>query len=248
MAARMLQKRISSVLLGNQPHLSHVVKEKSVPSAYSIFSTFQLGKRDIQTETRPTDFTNEDPKFENHEDDTLKLSCDSDDQPSESSPGGFQLGKRDILTETESAFKPSYEYSLYENEEEALSESEDEDDSTPRKLVDIKINAEYNLKLSPRHDLCIVFTCSVCETRTMKTASRESYEKGVVVARCSGCSNYHLMADNLGLFGEKCTVEDFLAARGEKVKKGHSDTLNLTMEDFAGMDLAAISAKEVGKT
>ena len=167
--------------------------EQSLPCANSIFCRYQLGKRDIQTETKLADFTNEDPKFENPEADSLKPSCGSDDQPSES----------------------------------------------PGKLVDIKINAEYNLKTSPRHDLCIVFTCTVCDTRTMKTASRESYEKGVVVARCSGCNNLHLMADHLGMFGEKCTVEDFLAARGEEVMKGLTDTLNLTIEDLAGTDLAA---------
>ncbi|KAK7268271.1 hypothetical protein RIF29_20967 [Crotalaria pallida] len=98
----------------------------------------------------------------------------------------------------------------------------------------VKVTAKSSLKTSSRHDLAMIFTCKVCETRSVKTASRESYEKGVVVARCEGCDNLHLIADNLGWFGEPGSVEDFLAARGEEVKKGSVDTLNLTLEDLAG--------------
>ncbi|CAN1768417.1 DNL-type zinc finger protein [Linum perenne] len=80
----------------------------------------------------------------------------------------------------------------------------------------------------------MMFTCNVCETRSIKTLSRDSYEKGVVVARCGGCNNLHLIADRLGWFGEPGSVEDFLASRGEEVMKGSADTLNLTLEDLAG--------------
>ncbi|CAI0442709.1 unnamed protein product [Linum tenue] len=84
----------------------------------------------------------------------------------------------------------------------------------------------------------MMFTCSVCETRSFKTLSRESYEKGVVVARCGGCDNLHLIADRLGWFGEPGSVEEFLAARGEEVKKGSADTLSLTLEDLAGKKIS----------
>ncbi|XP_051116304.1 mitochondrial protein import protein ZIM17 isoform X2 [Andrographis paniculata] len=90
-----------------------------------------------------------------------------------------------------------------------------------------------NLKISARHDLVMMFTCKVCDTRSMKTACRESYEKGVVVVRCDGCNNLHLIADRLGWFGEPGSVEEFLAARGEEVKKGSAESLNLTLEDLA---------------
>ncbi|KAI7725013.1 hypothetical protein M8C21_026382 [Ambrosia artemisiifolia] len=96
----------------------------------------------------------------------------------------------------------------------------------------VTYSAKSELKISPRHDLAMMFTCKVCETRSVKTISRESYEKGAVVARCGGCNNYHLIADHLGIFGEKCSIEDILAARGEEVKRGNSDTLNLTLEDL----------------
>ncbi|KAK9282585.1 hypothetical protein L1049_010802 [Liquidambar formosana] len=99
----------------------------------------------------------------------------------------------------------------------------------------VEYSAMSNLKPSSRHDLAMIFTCKVCETRSVKTANRESYEKGVVVVRCGGCNNLHLIADRLGWFGEPGSIEDFLAARGEEVKKGSTDTLNLTVEDLAGM-------------
>ncbi|CAK7325436.1 unnamed protein product [Dovyalis caffra] len=76
--------------------------------------------------------------------------------------------------------------------------------------------AVSNLKTSSRHDLAMIFTCKVCETRSVKTVSRESYENGVVVARCGGCNNLHLIADHLGWFGEPVSIEEILAARGRK--------------------------------
>lgn len=98
-------------------------------------------------------------------------------------------------------------------------------------------NIMSNLKASPRQDLAMVFTCKVCETRQMKMCCRESYEKGVVVVRCGGCDNLHLIADRLGWFGEPGSIEDLLATREEVVKKGPIDSLNLTLEDLAGKKL-----------
>ncbi|XP_022858160.1 DNL-type zinc finger protein-like [Olea europaea var. sylvestris] len=100
--------------------------------------------------------------------------------------------------------------------------------------ITAKHSVKSNLKVSERHDLAMIFTCKVCDTRSVKTICRESYDKGVVVARCDGCNNLHLIADRLGWFGKPGSVEEFLAARGEEVKKGSVDTLNLTLEDLAG--------------
>jgi protein import protein ZIM17 len=46
----------------------------------------------------------------------------------------------------------------------------------------------------------MAFTCSKCETKQAKTFSKESYTQGVVLVRCDGCNNLHLIADNLGWF------------------------------------------------
>ena len=118
-------------------------------------------------------------------------------------------------------------------------DSESANDVSQEKSSDdnsaVKYSAISKLKTSSRHDLAMVFTCKVCETRSVKTACRESYERGVVVVRCDGCNNLHLIADRLGWFGQPGSIEDFLAARGEEVKKASPDSFNLTLQDFAGI-------------
>lgn len=99
---------------------------------------------------------------------------------------------------------------------------------------ELMVKYKSQLKINPRHDFMMVFTCKVCDTRSMKMASRESYENGVVMVRCGGCDNLHLIADRRGWFGEPGSVEDFLASQGEEFKRGSMDSLNLTPEDLAG--------------
>ena len=53
-----------------------------------------------------------------------------------------------------------------------------------------------------------------------RTISKRSYEEGVVLVRCGCCNRPHLIADNLGWFGDKNeNIESILAERGEEVQR-----------------------------
>ncbi|KAI3517230.1 hypothetical protein L1887_16443 [Cichorium endivia] len=149
---------------------------------------------------------------------------------------GDQFYKRQLRSLSETS-NPTVKTTVEEREASSSESIENSVSVAPSatEKTEVTFTAKSELKISPRHDLAMMYTCKVCETRSVKTISRESYEKGVVVVRCSGCDNYHLIADHLGIFGEKGSIEDILAARGEEIRRGNSDTLNLTLEDLVGM-------------
>merc|ERR1712126_352902 len=85
------------------------------------------------------------------------------------------------------------------------------------------------------------FTCKVCNTRNMKIISKLAYEKGVVIVKCGGCSNNHLIADNLGWWPELeekgiRNIEDLLLQKGETVKRVHADPTD-RVETFENLEL-----------
>ena len=72
----------------------------------------------------------------------------------------------------------------------------------------------------------MAYTCAVkdCDTKQARTFTKKSYEEGVVLVRCEGCNNLHLVADNLGWFeddgvnrGRSITVESLLKEKGQEV-------------------------------
>ena len=99
----------------------------------------------------------------------------------------------------------------------------------------------------------MLYTCNVCSTRSSKKISKLSYHKGCVIIKCPSCNNYHLIADHLGVMGEKgWNIEDYLKStdstdgnntltKGEKFKFVSADNVyELTLNDIMGSDTSKL--------
>jgi mitochondrial protein import protein ZIM17 len=90
--------------------------------------------------------------------------------------------------------------------------------------------------------LAIIFTCTVCNTRSAKQFTEKAYQNGVVIVQCPGCQNRHLIADNLGFF-EDCeedggwNIEKAMEKMGEHVKVITNDNvMEVSVEEVYGQD------------
>jgi mitochondrial protein import protein ZIM17 len=90
--------------------------------------------------------------------------------------------------------------------------------------------------------LAIIFTCTVCNTRSAKQFTDKAYQNGVVIVQCPGCQNRHLIVDNLGFF-EDCeedggwNIEKAMEKMGEHVKAITNDNaMEVSVEEVYGQD------------
>lgn len=74
----------------------------------------------------------------------------------------------------------------------------------------------------------VSFTCKKCDTKQSKFFTKKAYHSGVVLVRCDGCHNVHLMADNLGWFNdEKQNIESIMKEKGTPVVWANPDAASL---------------------
>jgi hypothetical protein len=106
--------------------------------------------------------------------------------------------------------------------------------------------------------MIIMFTCTVCDTRSARKISKQAYEHGIVMVRCSGCNNRHLIADRMGVFedsiessgpaatskggvpGSGWDIRQYLSTAFGQESKYITDenVYELTMEDIVGAQSA----------
>lgn len=95
--------------------------------------------------------------------------------------------------------------------------------------------------------MIIMYTCTVCDTRSARKISKQAYYEGIVMVRCDCCKNRHLIADRMGVFedsieGKGWDIQAFLQKQeGIQAKKiTDENVFELSMEDILGAKAAAM--------
>lgn len=92
-----------------------------------------------------------------------------------------------------------------------------EKDSWSYELNEKKIKG---ISMDEKGNFMIIYTCKVCETRQSRSFTKNAYKNGIVILKCEGCQNLHLIADNLGWFQDgKVNIEDIVREGGGQLLK-----------------------------
>lgn len=111
--------------------------------------------------------------------------------------------------------------------------------------------------------MIIMFTCTVCDTRSARKISKTAYTQGIVMVRCGGCKNRHLIADRMGVFedsidddgkgglapGTGWDIQKYLAKEMGENSRFITDenVYELTVEDIVGAKAAAKLESDIDK-
>ena len=113
--------------------------------------------------------------------------------------------------------------------------------STGDGSVNIEVDVNDNLKIPGAEKggrkLAAIYTCKICDTRSVKQFTERAYTYGVVIATCPGCNNRHLLADRLGYFdNQQVDLETIAKENGESLKSIGEGVTEIDLEDLIGTD------------
>eukprot|EP00956_Cyclotella_meneghiniana_P003803 scaffold4601_cov51-Cyclotella_meneghiniana.AAC.3 len=96
------------------------------------------------------------------------------------------------------------------------------------------------------------YTCKICNTRNSIKVTRIAYRKGIVIAKCKGCDNKHLIADNLNWLsgfdydnGER-NIEQFMENRSEESEFANEDLVMRVDKEVFDLESVLYKDQNVG--